>query len=447
MNHARNPSDGFYRLNDRVNYSCYPGYQVRGSAEATCKLIKSGHTGWTWADEPFRCLPKSCGDPGQIANGKRHGDSFIIASSIVYTCDDGFEMRGQARRYCQSDNQWSGQAPQCEPITCNPTDHLENGKINYAYPLSYNSTVEYACDFGFKLVGPRQRLCGPERKLLGQVPVCVEIDCGRLGPLFNGYVKGYNTRMGDKKEFVCREGMKFVGESQESVCLETGEWSHPLPKCLAPCLVPRVEHATGIYVIQPEILDANRGVGLPLDNVEPGTQAIHGSSLEVSCQKHYELEERVKNGFEAPICNNATWSYEPRCKPASCSHKPVSPRFGRIRVASSEHGAEASIYCLDGYRLRGDSATHCVKGNWTLAKATCDEIYCGHPGYIEHGSVTLAGLTGNYEYKPYIKQVSTNRQVAFECDPGYRLNDSAWTYANCVSGQWRPNGMPTCIKE
>lgn len=57
-------------------------------------------------------------------------------------------------------------------VTCKPTDHLENGKINYVYPLIFNSTVEYACDYGFRLIGPKKRRCGPERKLVGEVSRC-----------------------------------------------------------------------------------------------------------------------------------------------------------------------------------------------------------------------------------------------------------------------------------
>lgn len=62
----------------------------------------------------FIRVAKSCGDPGNIENGRRIGENFIIASSVNYTCDEGYEMVGQARRFCQSDNQWSGQAPKCE---------------------------------------------------------------------------------------------------------------------------------------------------------------------------------------------------------------------------------------------------------------------------------------------------------------------------------------------
>lgn len=63
-------------------------------------------------------LAKSCGEPASVLNAQRIGDSFIIASSVSYTCNEGFEMIGQSRRYCQSDGQWSGQAPQCERKCC-----------------------------------------------------------------------------------------------------------------------------------------------------------------------------------------------------------------------------------------------------------------------------------------------------------------------------------------
>lgn len=114
INHARNPSDGIYQLGDKVFYSCYPGYQSQGSSEAVCKFVAVNHTSWVWAESRFRCIPENCGDPGQIEHGKRQGESFIIASSVRYTCDVGYEMVGQERRYCQSDNKWSGQQPRCE---------------------------------------------------------------------------------------------------------------------------------------------------------------------------------------------------------------------------------------------------------------------------------------------------------------------------------------------
>lgn len=505
INHAKNPSDGTYRLEDKIYYSCYPGYQSKGSSEAVCKLLDNkNQTAWLWsssfnhsntdnnqATDQFKCIPKSCGDPGQIENAKRHGESFIVASSILYTCNDGYEMIGQARRYCQSDNQWSGQPPQCEPITCNPTDHLENGKINYNYPLIFNSTVEYSCDYGFRLIGPKKRRCGPERSLTGEVPQCEEIDCGELGPLSNGYIKGYSNRMGDKKEFKCMSGMKYQGDHNVSVCLESGRWSNPLPKCLAPCRVPTIEHALSIYAIPNELIMTNNSFLLneqdgiettqfktasttptlnesstttattmkPLESLKPDDTVSHDSYIEVVCEKNYELDEYDQRSQvlldnnntyysnEPPRCVNETWTYMAKCKPAKCRGTPPSPKNGRVRVLSIEHGSKGYIHCLDGFRLQGNSVTTCNQGNWTTINSNCLEIYCNFPGIIEHGRVLLVGLTGMYDYKPYIKRISNNRQIAYECENGYRMNDGAPSGATCMDGQWKPEGLPTCIKE
>lgn len=58
-------------------------------------------------------------------------------------------------------------------VTCKPMDHLDNGKINYVYPLVFDSLVDYSCDYGFRLIGPPRRRCGPEGKLEGDIPVCM----------------------------------------------------------------------------------------------------------------------------------------------------------------------------------------------------------------------------------------------------------------------------------
>lgn len=278
-----------------------------------------------------------------------------------------------------------------------------------------------------------------------------EIDCGQLGPLHNGYIKGYSNRMGDKKEFVCMEGMKFEGNHRDSVCLESGLWSHPLPQCLAPCIVPQVEHATSVYVIPPDLIRSQNQIftNVSLKTVESGSQVSHGSFLELQCEKNYELDEQLDeySVIQAPMCYNETWSYMPKCKPARCRATPPSPKNGRTRLASTDHGSKGYIHCLDGFKLKGDDVTHCVKGNWSAIDSTCTEIYCGFPGVIEHGRVLLVGLTGMYDYKSYIRRISINRQIAYECEVGYRMNDGAPSGATCMDGQWRPDGLPTCIKE
>lgn len=256
--------------------------------------------------------------------------------------------------------------------------------------------------------------------------------------------------MGDKKEFVCMDGMKFVGDYKDTTCLDSGQWSHPVPDCLGPCTVPEVENALGIYHINADLpLDQNL-TNFPIRKVKSGTQVSHGSSLEILCDKDYELDEQLDEKtavIQGPVCKNSTWSYSPKCKPSSCKSKLPIIKNGRLRVVSIDHGATGYVRCLDGFRLKGDNSINCNKGNWTSVNSTCQEVYCGFPGVIEHGRVLLVGLTGMYDYKPYIRRISNNRQIAYECENGYRLNEGAPNGATCMDGSWRPDGLPLCIKE
>lgn len=354
-------------------------------------------------------------------------------------------------------------------VTCNPTDHLDNGRINYVYPLVYNSTVEYSCDYGFKLVGAKVRVCGAEKKLLGQLARCEEIDCGLLGELKNGYIKGYSSRMGDKKEFICKESMTFVGDSRESYCLSNATWSHPVPKCMAPCLIPKIQNSAGIYLLDDgkqlgkvptEKLVDNPNITVPL--IKSGYLVKHGAVFGVACATDYDLDTTAYDNLKdiidsttgeesilsnSPKCYDGKWTFEPKCLPAKCNSLPPQPPNGRTTMLSTVHGSKAYIRCIDGYKLEGDNVSECVKGNWTQINTKCTELYCRYPGAIANGKVMLVGQTGMYDFKPYITRTAQNRQIAYECETGYHIKEGAQIAATCLNGKWTPEGLPTCSKD
>ena len=64
-----------------------------------------------------------CRDPGTPQNGNRRlvnqqSGQFTCGSYIEYTCNNGFQIRGNSRMDCQANGQFSGALPTCEPI-CN----------------------------------------------------------------------------------------------------------------------------------------------------------------------------------------------------------------------------------------------------------------------------------------------------------------------------------------
>ena len=206
--------------------------------------------------------------------------------------------------------------------------------------------------------------------------------------------------------------MKFEGEKQQAVCTETGEWSVPTPRCLAPCLVPRLQHGT--------------------TQLQLGARLGHGEELAISCAEQHELQRPG----EPVTCEDGSWSQAPDCGPARCKAMPTPPRNGMVVVPHTGHLSMAlyqckvaavlpSVRCLapaqDGFTLSGDNTTTCMYGEWTGTTPACRETYCRFPGYLAHGKILLVGNMGLYDYRPYVKKITNDRQIIFDCDKGYKL--------------------------
>jgi len=64
--------------------------------------------------------------------------------------------------------------------------------------------------------------------------------------------------------------------------------------------------------------------------------------------------------------------------------------------------------------------------------------FCDYPGAIANGNIYLVGVTGKFEYRPYISRTSHNEKIEYHCEPEYnRIGPVA---ATCVNGQWSPPG-------
>ncbi|XP_023218660.1 sushi, von Willebrand factor type A, EGF and pentraxin domain-containing protein 1-like isoform X2 [Centruroides sculpturatus] len=401
-----------------VQFNCFHGYDAKGFARAKC-ILYNGTAQWFGPD--LECIPRSCAPPKDIQFGRREGDVFTFTSRVTYVCIEGYELIGRPNRYCQSNGQWSGVLPSCRPVVCPiPTDPV-NGRASYS-SVTYNSIVEYQCSHGYRLVGPKTRRCQADKKWEGDDPLCEEISCGSPGILYNGYLEGRSTTLGSIFTVNCFDGMKMEGNPESIRCQENGTWSHPLPKCLAPCIVPVVENGTVVEVV-------------------PGSRVTHGQQIMVECRLKYEL---IYNATPA-TCNNGTWTHVPVCVPARCKLLPESPKNGMVIAPKTDHGMKALYKCRDGYKLKGPNITECDYGQWTGETPGCAVVYCPYPGELAHGKVLLIGHMGMYEYRSYVRKVGNDRQIMYECHRHYTLIDGP-TGATCVDGQWSPREMPRCVR-
>ncbi|XP_056646421.1 sushi, von Willebrand factor type A, EGF and pentraxin domain-containing protein 1 isoform X5 [Diorhabda sublineata] len=431
IDHARHnaPAEqATFDLDSTLQYYCHTGYVTNGFPRAKCLAI-DGQASWYGPD--IACEPRSCGAPTDISHGWHAGECYTYGCRITYHCAEGYELVGKNERYCQADGAWNPkELPTCVLVTavqCPPPDNPRHGKAIYT-SCSYNSVVSYECKYGYTLVGESTRRCGADKKWSGSQPVCKEINCGHPGRLWNGWLENIEagTGLGASIIFRCHDGMLLEGNSS-TVCQIEGKWRYPLPKCLAPCVVPHVTQGSVILIGKNE-------------TALTSTVVQHGEALSVDCDPHYEFLASL-----SPVtCNNGTWTSMPKCDPARCKRLPSVPRNGMVIAPKMEHGMKARFKCKDGFELKGDDLMECSFGNWTGELPKCEEVYCPYPGNVQNGKILLVGNMGLYDYRPYVRKVTNNKQIMYDCDKGYVLAEGP-PGATCIGGHWSPKELPLCL--
>lgn len=107
---ALTPHHHVFRWNDTIEFSCYSGFVLLGSAQSTCQV--NGR----WSGKLPVCDHKDnfCSNPGVPFGGSRSGDFFKEGSVVKYTCDSKLVLRGSSERKCLLTGVWSGEEPQCQ---------------------------------------------------------------------------------------------------------------------------------------------------------------------------------------------------------------------------------------------------------------------------------------------------------------------------------------------
>lgn len=67
--------------------------------------------------KPTKVLSGKCGDPGVPKNGFRVGEDFSYQATVEYFCNPGFKLvEGTRFRSCQKNEKWTGTLPTCQDI-------------------------------------------------------------------------------------------------------------------------------------------------------------------------------------------------------------------------------------------------------------------------------------------------------------------------------------------
>ncbi|EYB92205.1 hypothetical protein Y032_0197g1595 [Ancylostoma ceylanicum] len=197
---------------------------------------------WRWIPSAqnvwnsFLCQskPKSCTFPGVGEAGRVSFSSqtFTIGSFSVYTCEEGYELEGDAERVCEESARWSGDIPRCRKKKCSNVDVWSGGGIVRLLngTTEYGNEIEYECLSGWKLIGERRRWCQHDGSWSGFAPSCKVVDCERPPSIPNGSVSVALTIYGSVANYTCQDGYRLIGHATVS-CGSKGVWEPAIPVC------------------------------------------------------------------------------------------------------------------------------------------------------------------------------------------------------------------------
>lgn len=141
-------------------------------------------------------VQKTCDNLSNPANGRVVLSGNNPGSTATYRCNAGFRLRGESRRTCQTNGQWSGKAPTCQR------------EFNITTPSASMQSLAYLC-CSFSIAAVR---------------------CRRLNNPSDGSVSLSGTTVGSTATYSCNDGFTLQGQSTRT-CQSNSQWSGSAPTC------------------------------------------------------------------------------------------------------------------------------------------------------------------------------------------------------------------------
>ncbi|NXS60391.1 CR2 protein, partial [Brachypteracias leptosomus] len=365
-----------------VEYICRPGYGKIGAS----RLSLTCGAGGVWRGSPDECIPKQCSHPGDLQNGRTLlPGKLYFGSSVNFTCNFGYRLVGNSQIHCVARGgsvTWDRDIPICQPIPCLPPPDIPNGQHSGTDKdhFEYGVSVTYLC---------------------------------------------HSVKRGERP-------FSLVGDAS-IFCTTTdnvnGVWSSPAPECkVVSCENPSVRNGR---------LVSGRGL-----------RYSYGDTIIIDCDPRYAL-----NGSETSTCNKeGLWDPPlPFCQRSKCP-APSTPQLGsrEARLAGNLFPVDTVVTyeCWGGHQFStGETTQHirCLPDfTWTKAPRPCERIHC--PAIdIRHGM-----LVRGWEEKEFYVY---GDNVEVTCAVGYSFkgHDRTVTLRCTMEGTWDPPALectpePHCAK-
>ncbi|KAB5539624.1 hypothetical protein PHYPO_G00091180 [Pangasianodon hypophthalmus] len=429
---VKNPEQGFvqcnhvygdFRFNSSCDFHCARGYILQGSKHLHCLSLGK------WDSEPPKCQVVKCPAITTTTSGWNmtcshplHTNSYN--STCVFSCEEGFELRGSHTTLCDHTGQWTHNTPTCTAVTCDPLVSPVNGHMTCTDPLgkfSFRSLCAVNCEEGYRLRGENTLTCLKTGNWSAATPTCEVVRCSALSSAPRGSMHCTDPlekfAYGSICQFECDIGFLLMG-SNYTYCNLQGKWTHSLPVCQAVQCSPLSAHSSD----------------LRMDCTHPLSTNSYSSTCVFNCDKGFKLIGSYKTQCD----HTGQWTPKtPTCKAVTCdplvrpekSHMTCTDPLGKFSFRSL-----CAVNCEEGYRLRGENTLTCLKtGNWSAATPTCEAVTCDRIVNPVNGHMTCADPLGKFSFRS---------SCAVTCEEGYTLRGEN-TLTCLKTGKWSA-ASPTC---
>ena len=372
--------------------TCNNGYEIQGEATITCTRR------YQWSSRPncteIICVNYTLPTNSNIEPSTPNGLTYN--TNITVTCNPGFDLTGDGVVNCMADGNWST-SPTCNIKSCPNFTIPENSQISPIYPATvYNSFYAVICDEGYDISGENNVTCLANGTWSAQ-PTCNATVCVNYTIPGNSFIEP-PVVSGHKYQtnitVTCIAGYDIDGENIV-MCMADGNWSAS-PICnIKSCPNYTIPENSHINPASPDI--------------------TYGSSYIVLCDDGYEPD-----GDTNVTCGaDATWSPNPECVEADCEGVTFNkPDNSKVLERNNTH---LQLECEEGYNITGNEIVVCEKSRWSTAP-NCTIVSCGELKDPSNGAIDSTGVT-------YLKT------AILKCNQGFTPKNSE-TFLCLATGKW-----------
>lgn len=416
------------RFNSSCQFQCELGFQLVGVPQLLCQ------SNGQWDHPVPLCQVKQCPvlnntiiSAGTI-NCSHPIAPYSYNSTCKFTCNEGFEMRGQDYIRCEDTSKWTASVPTCTAKRCPHLREPTDGSLHCTGPhgeFSFGSRCKSTCDEGFLLNGTAETECTSLGRWSAHIPNCTAKTCPTLSSPSHGVMvcsgPHGDFKFGSWCTTTCEEGFVLHG-SAETNCTSQGRWSTDTPHCLAKKCPPLSSPLHG-----------------SLSCSDPHGEFSFASRCTSKCQSGFIL-----NGTAETECTSlGKWTSDsPRCFAHPCPLLDKAPQHGNMNCSHLHSpfsfGSFCDFECNEGFRLGGKPTLMCNEsGLWSQNLPTCQPVQCG--------AVQALSLTLSMNCSHPLDEYSFGSQCYFSCKEGYSLNGTEILF--CSSrGIWN-DSLPYCMVE